>query len=69
MKSTLKSSRNLWKSKEAPKICQRLLTSVSEKKIIPAQKRRECITFQTKETLSSLDADNEIRKGWEANIK
>ena len=39
------------------------------KKIISAQKRRECITFQTKETLSSLDADNEIRKGWEESSK
>ena len=32
-------------------------------------KRRRRITFKAKGNLSSLDADNEIRKGWEENIK
>jgi hypothetical protein len=32
-------------------------------------KRRERITFSAKENLSSLDADNEIREGWEESSK
>ncbi|MCL5989833.1 MAG: hypothetical protein M1166_05845 [Candidatus Thermoplasmatota archaeon] len=39
------------------------------KKINSAEKRRGRITFQAKENFSSLDADNEIRKGWEENNK
>ena len=39
------------------------------KKTNSAEKRRGRITFQAKENLSSLDADNEIRKGWEENNK
>ena len=39
------------------------------KKINSAEKRKGRITFQAKESLSSLDADNEIRKGWEENNK
>ena len=32
-------------------------------------KPRERITFRAKENLSSLDADNEMRKGWEESTK
>ncbi|MHB1471314.1 MAG: hypothetical protein ACYCSA_09375 [Thermoplasmataceae archaeon] len=32
-------------------------------------KPRERITFRAKENLSSLDADNEIRKRWEESTK
>ena len=32
-------------------------------------KRRGRITFKAKENLSSLDADNEIREGWEESGK
>ena len=32
-------------------------------------KRRRRITFKAKGNLSSLDADNEIRKGWEESSK
>ena len=32
-------------------------------------KRRRRITFKVKGNLSSLDADNEIRKGWEESSK
>ena len=32
-------------------------------------KPRERITFRAKENLSSLDADNEIRKGWEESTE
>lgn len=39
------------------------------KKINSAEARRGRITFRAKESLSSLDADNEIRKGWEENNK
>jgi hypothetical protein len=39
------------------------------KKINSAEKRKGRITFQAKENFSSLDADNEIRKGWEENNK
>ncbi|MCL4328401.1 MAG: hypothetical protein M1151_05785, partial [Candidatus Thermoplasmatota archaeon] len=34
-----------------------------------ARKRGHRITFKAQENLSSLDADNEIRKGWEESSK
>ena len=34
-----------------------------------ARKREKRITFKAKENLSSLDADIEIRKGWEESSK
>jgi hypothetical protein len=35
------------------------------KRMNSTEKRRRRITFKAREDLSSLDADSEIRKGWE----
>ncbi|MHB1440786.1 MAG: hypothetical protein ACYCSO_07145 [Cuniculiplasma sp.] len=52
-------------TKKMSKIINQLLRS----RINPTGKRIERITFKAKENLSSLDADSEIRKGWEENNK
>ncbi len=52
-------------TKKMSKIINQLLSS----RINSTGKRMERITFRAKENLSSLDADNEIRKGWEENTK
>ena len=45
-------------------INQRLRTKINS-----TGKRKKRITFKAKENLSSLDADSEIRKGWEESSK
>ncbi|PYB67569.1 hypothetical protein DMB44_08530 [Thermoplasma sp. Kam2015] len=45
-------------------INQRLKNSIN-----PTEKRKGRITFKVSENLSSLDADSEIRAGWDGNNK
>ncbi len=47
----------------------RIINQRLRSRINSTGKPRERITFRAKENLSSLDADNEIRKGWEESTK
>ncbi|MHB1812508.1 MAG: hypothetical protein ACYCPR_08890 [Thermoplasmataceae archaeon] len=47
----------------------RIINQRLRSRINSTGKPRERITFRAKENLSSLDADNEIRKGWEESTE